>query len=100
MSADDTSQPSPPPPLSDSGDGKENSPAGSRFLDSPSSALASTVACPNCGRRFTGTYCPTCGQKADAELTIWDIVGGFFRDLVDVTRGFWPTFGFWPTLRA
>lgn len=69
----------------------ENGLPSARFLDSQSTTLESTTACPNCGRRFSGNYCPACGQKADAELTILDIIGGFFRDLLDVNRGLWPT---------
>ena len=86
MSTDGSSQP--PPTLEESsGDNL----SGARFLDSHSTTLATTTACANCGRRFAGNYCPTCGQKADAELSITDIIGGFFRDLLDAERGLWPT---------
>lgn len=81
--------PETPPVLEEMG---EKGLSSARFLDSRSTTLAPTKACPNCGRRFTGNYCPTCGQKADAELTVWDIIGGFFRDLFDTNQGLWPTF--------
>jgi hypothetical protein len=84
----------PPPDLTPSPASEEDAhqapvPA-ARFLDSRSTTRASTTACPNCGRRFAGSYCPSCGQKADAELTISDIIGGFFRDLFDAKHGLWP----------
>jgi len=58
----------------------------------PSEAGAETVECPNCGHEFEGTYCPACGQEADPSVSTTGVVGGFFRELVDVEHGFWPTF--------
>ena len=51
-----------------------------------------TVECPNCGHEFTGNYCPECGQEADPSATVVEVIGGFFRELVDLEHGFWPTF--------
>lgn len=59
--------------------------------DRPATALVPTHACANCHHRFAGRYCSHCGQKADAELTVLDIVGSFLRELVDLDRGLWPT---------
>lgn len=58
---------------------------------SASEAVIETAQCLNCGRRFVGDYCPDCGQKANKELSAFDIVGDFFRELVDTERGFWHT---------
>jgi uncharacterized membrane protein len=58
----------------------------------PSEASVDTVECPNCGRVFTGTYCPDCGQEANRELSTVEVFGDFFRELVDTERGFWHTF--------
>lgn len=54
-------------------------------------AVVETVECPHCGRRFVGDYCPDCGQEANPSVSATGVVGGFFRELVDVERGFWPT---------
>jgi hypothetical protein len=51
-----------------------------------------TVECPNCRHEFTGNYCPECGQEADPSATVVEVIGGFFRELVDLEHGFWPTF--------
>lgn len=59
--------------------------------DAGSSAIAETTECPNCGRVFVGDYCPSCGQEARLSVSPIDVVGGFFRELVDVERGFGPT---------
>lgn len=59
--------------------------------DAGSSAIAETTECPNCGRVFVGEYCPSCGQEASLSVSPVDVVGGFFRELVDVERGFGPT---------
>ncbi|WP_263786264.1 DUF3667 domain-containing protein [Salinibacter grassmerensis] len=48
--------------------------------------------CANCGRTFIGKYCPGCGQRAESELSILHILGGFVRELVDTDRGLWRTF--------
>lgn len=55
-------------------------------------AVADTTECPNCGHVFTGSYCPECGQEADPSSSITSVIGGFFRDFVDIEHGFWPTF--------
>lgn len=54
-------------------------------------SIAEPTACPNCGRKFSGTYCPDCGQKADPSASITGVIGGFFRELADVERGVGPT---------
>jgi len=59
--------------------------------ESASGAVVETVECPNCGRVFTGTYCPDCGQEADPSVSATGVIGGFFRDLIDVDDGVWPT---------
>ncbi|MCS3641448.1 DUF3667 domain-containing protein [Salinibacter ruber] len=48
--------------------------------------------CANCGRTFVGDYCPACGQRAEPELSIIRILGGFVRELIDTERGLWRTF--------
>lgn len=55
-------------------------------------AVTETTECANCGRTFVGDYCPNCGQKADATISPFDVIAGFFRELIDLERGFWPTF--------
>lgn len=60
--------------------------------DSPPEQVVETVECPNCGRVFTGTYCPDCGQEADPSTSITGVIGGFFREFGDLENGFWPTF--------
>lgn len=49
-----------------------------------------TVTCPNCSRRFVGTYCPNCGQE-NRPASVLDLVSGFLREVVDLDGGFWPT---------
>jgi len=58
----------------------------------PSEASVETIECPNCGHEFADNYCPECGQEADPSASVLDVIGGFFRELVDVEHGFWPTF--------
>lgn len=50
-----------------------------------------TRTCPNCDRTFTGSYCPNCGQEAGHTLSATDVIGGFFRELVDIEHGVWGT---------
>ncbi len=57
----------------------------------PSEDMIETTKCPNCGRAFVGDYCPACGQEADPSTSIVEVLGGFFRELVDIESGFWPT---------
>ncbi|MFB6272752.1 MAG: DUF3667 domain-containing protein [Salinibacter sp.] len=54
-------------------------------------SIAEPTECPNCGRVFSGTYCPDCGQEADPSASVTSVIGGFFRELVDMESGFWPT---------
>jgi hypothetical protein len=49
------------------------------------------VECPNCGRVFSGTYCPDCGQKVDASVTVTDIAGDVLREAADIQGGLWTT---------
>ncbi|MFB6272905.1 MAG: DUF3667 domain-containing protein, partial [Salinibacter sp.] len=58
---------------------------------SADSAETEVQSCPNCGRTFKGNYCPQCGHKAGRELSTAEVIGGFFREFVDVERGFWAT---------
>jgi len=60
--------------------------------ESAPEAVVETTECANCGRVFTGNYCPGCGQEADPSVSATAVIGGFFRELVDVESGFWPTF--------
>jgi len=64
--------------------------------DSDASASAQPPAvpetCANCGRAFAGEYCPACGQRAGAGLSIVSILGGFARELLNTERGLWRTF--------
>lgn len=55
-------------------------------------AVTETTECANCGRTFVGDYCPDCGQEADTTISPFDVIAGFFRELIDLERGFWPTF--------
>lgn len=57
-----------------------------------SEAVVETIECLNCGRRFVGDYCPNCGQEAHKEISTIEVVGDFFRELVDTEHGFWHTF--------
>ena len=59
--------------------------------ESESTALLETQTCPNCGRAFVGDYCPDCGQEVSRELSILDVFSGFFREVIDIENGFWPT---------
>ena len=90
MPTDGSSQGPPTPSPSGLEEGGANSLL-AHCLHNQSTSLVSTTVCANCERRFAGNYCPTCGQKADAELSVTDIIGGFFRDFLDVNRGLWPT---------
>lgn len=53
--------------------------------------LARATECPSCGTTFASDYCPSCGQAADPSVSATAVIGGFFRELVDVENGFWPT---------
>jgi len=50
-----------------------------------------SVVCANCSHSFAGTYCPNCGQKRGSSVTVLDLVSGFFREVMDLEGGFWPT---------
>ncbi len=53
--------------------------------------LTRATECPSCGTPFASDYCPSCGQAADPPISATAVVGGFFRELVDIENGFWPT---------
>lgn len=59
--------------------------------DREDQAIVRTTECPNCGRIFTGDYCPSCGQEANPSSSVGEVIGGFFRELVDLENGFGPT---------
>ncbi|MFB6232335.1 MAG: hypothetical protein ABEL04_14390 [Salinibacter sp.] len=59
--------------------------------DREDEAIVQTTECPNCGRIFAGDYCPTCGQEADPSSSVAGVIGGFFRELVDLENGFGAT---------
>ena len=76
-----------------SSEGQDDSSENTSGGENPSGEqVVETVECPNCGRAFVGDYCPDCGQEADPSASITGVIGGFFRELVDVEHGFWPTF--------
>lgn len=77
---DDTDEPDP------------NDSAGSDLLPGETvESIVEPTECPNCGRVFSGTYCPDCGQEANPSASVTGVVGGFFRELVDVESGVGPT---------
>jgi len=47
--------------------------------------------CKNCGRRFVGEYCPQCGQEATPPTSALGVLSVFFRELVDIEGGLWPS---------
>ncbi|WP_263787958.1 hypothetical protein [Salinibacter grassmerensis] len=53
-----------------------------------SGAVAQTTECPNCRRTFIGDYCPSYGQAAEPPVSVTSVIGGFFRELVDIKNGF------------
>ena len=54
-------------------------------------SLARTNECKNCRRRFVGEYCPQCGQKASPPTSAFGVLSVFFRELVDIESGLWPS---------
>ena len=80
-------------PVSD----REDAAGTSTSADSPAtgtdngSARDERTVCANCSNLFAGTYCPNCGQKRGAAVTVLDLVSGFFREVMDLEGGFWPT---------
>lgn len=59
--------------------------------DNGSAARDEPTVCANCSHSFVGTYCPNCGQKRGSSVTVLDLVSGFFREVMDLEGGFWPT---------
>jgi hypothetical protein len=59
--------------------------------DNGAAARDKPTVCANCSHSFAGTYCPNCGQKRGAAVTVLDLVSGFFREVMDLEGGFWPT---------
>jgi hypothetical protein len=70
----------------ESTEGNSSSPEG----DS-SRALVETRTCRNCSRRFVGTYCPDCGQDVNPPDSVLGVLSVFFRELVDIESGLWPS---------
>jgi hypothetical protein len=81
MSASDSS--------TSTGDPSPDSPPRTQTPPGPDPDAATT--CPGCGHRFTGNYCPKCGQEADPTVSPIHVIGGFLRDLVNLDSGLWPT---------
>lgn len=50
-----------------------------------------TIDCPNCGRTFSGTYCPDCGQEVGKSLTMTEIAGNALGDASGISGGLWET---------
>ncbi|MFB6230831.1 MAG: DUF3667 domain-containing protein [Salinibacter sp.] len=59
--------------------------------EASSRALVKTRTCQNCSRRFVGNYCPNCGQEAAPPDSVLGTLSIFFRELVDIEGGLWPT---------
>lgn len=53
--------------------------------------LVPTTRCPNCGRRFAGTYCPGCGVPTGRPQSILGMASAFLQELINVRRGLWAT---------
>lgn len=54
-------------------------------MSEPPPPLDAEASCANCGRRFTGTWCPDCGQEiADVQRPL----AGFLHDLLSDTFAF------------
>lgn len=54
-------------------------------------SLTRTNECQNCRRRFVGEYCPQCGQEATPPTSALGVLSVFFRELVDIESGLWPS---------
>jgi hypothetical protein len=50
-----------------------------------------TTRCPNCGRRFAGTYCPGCGVPIGRPRSILGMASACLQELINVRRGLWAT---------
>jgi hypothetical protein len=74
------------------GAAEQEGPSEDAPAEDEANTVLETIECPNCGDEFEGTYCPNCGQEADPSVSATGVVGGFFRELVDIEHGFWPTF--------
>ncbi|MFB6280232.1 MAG: DUF3667 domain-containing protein [Salinibacter sp.] len=59
--------------------------------EASSRTLVKTRTCQNCSRRFVGNYCPNCGQEADPPDSLLGALSIFFRELIDIEGGLWPT---------
>lgn len=79
-----------PASSSDASDGSPPSESEASSSASPEEDVPPTE-CANCGRSFTGNYCPECGQPADWKITATGVVGGFAQEFADIERGVWPT---------
>lgn len=49
--------------------------------------VTDSVECPSCGRTFSGTYCPDCGEEVGASLTMGDVIGDAFREVSEIGVG-------------
>ncbi len=54
--------------------------------------IATERGCKNCGHRYSGVFCPGCGQRfIDNRITLKDSINAFFAMVINVDRGLWYT---------
>ena len=53
--------------------------------------VTDSVECLSCGRMFSGTYCPDCGEEVGGSLTMGDVAGDAFREVSEIRGGFQAT---------
>ena len=50
------------------------------------------IECANCGKMFSGAFCPACGQKADTgRLSLKTLTANLFRVIYDMDSKVWRT---------
>ncbi|WP_263788106.1 DUF3667 domain-containing protein [Salinibacter grassmerensis] len=69
----------------------EDDPTGDDPVEDTTEAMVRTTQCLSCGRRFVGDYCPSCGQEAGPPDSVLRVLSVFFRELIDIENGLWPT---------